>query len=98
MFLDRFLFKLSCKNNHTQKHRHTHAHTHTDAHKDSNKVLYSCLLQKRNYSKLVQKEILLNMEEKAKACLYYLFFLKIIGIHLILLVMLQGLLSFFPLK
>ena len=34
VFLDRFLFELSCKNTHTHKHGHTHTHTHT--HTDSN--------------------------------------------------------------
>ena len=33
MFLDRFLFELSCKNTHIRKHT---THTHTDTHKDSN--------------------------------------------------------------
>ena len=27
VFLDRFLFELSCKNTHTHKHGHTHTHT-----------------------------------------------------------------------
>ena len=34
VFLDRFLFELSCKNTHTHTHKHTHTHTHT--HTDSN--------------------------------------------------------------
>ena len=33
MFLDQFLFELSCKN--TETHTHTYTHTHTDAHKHS---------------------------------------------------------------
>ena len=44
MFLDRFLFELSCKNTHTHTHTHTHTYTHTQkhthtfgrTHKDSN--------------------------------------------------------------
>ena len=46
MFLDQFLFELSCKNTLTWKHTDMHTHTHTDAYKDSN----SCVLQKRNYN------------------------------------------------
>ena len=34
VFLDRFLFELSCKNTHTHGHTHTHTHAHT--HRDSN--------------------------------------------------------------
>ena len=34
VFLDRFLFELSCKNTHTHTDTHTHTHTHT--HRDSN--------------------------------------------------------------
>ena len=30
VFLDRFLFELSCKNTHTHKHENTHTHTHTN--------------------------------------------------------------------
>ena len=37
VFLDRFLFELSCKNTHTQTHTHTHKHGHTHTHTDSNK-------------------------------------------------------------
>ena len=40
VFLDRFLFELSCKNTHTHTHTHTntdaHTHTHTHTHRDSN--------------------------------------------------------------
>ena len=35
MFLDKFLFELSCKT-HTHTHKHTHTLTHTDVHKDFN--------------------------------------------------------------
>ena len=40
VFLDRFLFELSCKNTHTHTHTHGHTHTHTHTrthtHRDSN--------------------------------------------------------------
>ena len=38
VFLDRFLFELSCKNTHT--HGHTHTHTHTDSN-EYPKVVFS---------------------------------------------------------
>ena len=31
VFLDRFLFELSCKNTHTHGHTHTHTHTQRDS-------------------------------------------------------------------
>ena len=31
VFLDRFLFELSCKNTHTHTQTRTHTHTHTDS-------------------------------------------------------------------
>ena len=40
VFLDRFLFELSCKNTHTHTHTNTHTHTQTHTqthtHRDSN--------------------------------------------------------------
>ena len=36
VFLDQFLFELSCKNTHTHKHTQTRTHTHTHTHTDSN--------------------------------------------------------------
>ena len=36
VFVDRFLFELSCKNTHTHTHGDTHTHTQTHTHTDSN--------------------------------------------------------------
>ena len=44
MFLDRFLFELSCKN--TDTHTHTHTHTHTQTQRDSNE--YSIVAFSKN--------------------------------------------------
>ena len=49
VFLDRFLFELSCKNTHTHKHG-THTHTHTHTHTETPNTPYSCVLQKPNYN------------------------------------------------
>ena len=35
IFLDQFLFELSCKKTHTHTHTHTHTYGNTDAHKES---------------------------------------------------------------
>ena len=44
VFLDRFLFELSCKHTHT--HKHTNKDTHTDTHRDSNE--YSIVAFSKN--------------------------------------------------
>ena len=44
VFLDRFLFELSCKNTHTHKHTHTHTH------RDSNEYPIVAFSKKRNYN------------------------------------------------
>ena len=36
VFLDRFLFELSCKHTHTHTNTDAHTHTHTHTHTDSN--------------------------------------------------------------
>ena len=54
MFLDRFLFELSCKNTHGNTHTHTHTHTHMyiDAHKGSNEYSTVALCKNATIMKL----------------------------------------------
>ena len=80
IFLDQFLFELSCKNTHTythidtdththtstptHTHKHTHSHAHTHTHRESNE--YSIVAFSKKATIITRK----RFSEKTNSCVY----------------------------